>query len=101
MQACADMGQYLLEMHQYTPQPTKHRSEDRAHNKGPSLCLDITNIGLSSINSLHSFNSLPNANILDQSKYYLFADDKTNLTQMLKSDLERVENTMGEEENAD
>ena len=34
MPACADMGQYLLEMHQYTPQPTKHRSEDRAHNKG-------------------------------------------------------------------
>ena len=91
MPACADMSQYLLEMHQYTPQPTKHRSEDRAHNKGPGLCPDITNIGLSSINSLHRFNSLPNANILDQSKYNAFADDKTNPTQMLKSDLERVE----------
>ena len=98
MPAWADMGQYLLEMHQYTPQPTKHRSEDRAHHKGPGLCLD--NIGLSSINSLHRFNSLPNTNILDQSKYNAFADDKTNPTQMLKSDLERVENTVGEE-NAD
>ena len=101
MPACADMGQYLLEMHQYTPQPTKHRSEDRAHNKGPGLCLDITNISLSSINSLHRFKSSPNANILDKSKYNAFADDKTNPAQMLKSDLERVENTVGEEENPD
>ena len=101
MPACADMGPYLLEIHQYTPQPTKHRSEDRAHNKGPGLCPDITNICLSSINSLHRFNSLPNTNILDQSKYNAFAHDKTNPTQMLKSDLERVENTVGEEKIAD
>ena len=75
MPACADMGQYLLEMHQYTPQPTKHRSEDRAHNKGPGLCLDITNIGLSSINSLHRFKPLANANILDPSRILAFGKE--------------------------
>ena len=38
-----------------------------------------------------SFNSLPNYTFLDWSKFKVFADDKLNVTQKLKFDLERVE----------
>ena len=44
-------------------------------------------------------NSLPKDKILDCVKLKAFADDKINLTQKLKLDLERVENISGKGEN--
>ena len=44
--------------------------------------------------------SLPNGEILDQSKFKAFADDKINVTQKLKFVWERVDNTVGKGENA-
>ena len=46
------------------------------------------------------FNSLPNDKILDQSKMKAFADDKINVTHILKFKLGRVENIEGKGENA-
>ena len=48
-----------------------------------------------------SFNSLPNSKFLEWSKLKAFADDKLNITKMTISLCERVENTVGKEENAD
>ena len=50
--------------------------------------------------SLLHFNPLPNANILDWSKLLAFADDKRNVTRKLKFVFERLENIVGEGENA-
>ena len=82
------------------PPPTKNKdhkhqsAKDRAHNR-PGIPLDITNIDLPNIDSLHNFNSLPNSNILD--KYKALADDKIFATQILKTALEWVENIVGED----
>ena len=46
------------------------------------------------------FNSLPNDNILDQSKFKAFADNKINMTEKLKFVLGRIENIVGKGENA-
>ena len=46
------------------------------------------------------FNSLPNDKFSDWSKLKAFADDKLNLTEKLKLELERVENIVGKGENA-
>ena len=46
-------------------------------------------------------NSLPNNKFLDCSKLKAFADDKINMTQKLKYDLERIGNIVGKGENAD
>ena len=46
-----------------------------------------------------SFNSLPNAKILNWSKFKAFADDKINVTLKLKFVLGRVENIVGKGEN--
>ena len=46
------------------------------------------------------FHSLPNNKILDWSKLKAFADDKICVTERLKFVLERVENIVGEGENA-
>ena len=46
------------------------------------------------------FNSLPNVKILDRSKLKAFAEDKINVTEILKFVLERVENIVGKGENA-
>ena len=45
-------------------------------------------------------NSLPNDKILDWSKLKAFADDKINVTVKLKFSLGRVENIVGNGENA-
>ena len=47
-----------------------------------------------------TFNSLPNDNILDLSKFKAFADDKINVIQKLKFVSRRVENSVGKGENA-
>ena len=47
-----------------------------------------------------SLNSLPNNRIVDLSKFKAFADDNTILTQKLKFLLIRVENIVGNGENA-
>ena len=44
------------------------------------------------------FNSLPNDKILALTKFKTFADDKTTVTQKLKSVLGRVENIVGKGE---
>ena len=46
------------------------------------------------------FNLLPNDTILDWFKLKALADDKINVTEKLKFDLERVENIVGKGENA-
>ena len=46
------------------------------------------------------FNSLPNDKILDGSKRKAIADDKIHLNEKLKLVLKRVENIVGEGENA-
>ena len=48
----------------------------------------------------YCFNSLPNDKFSDWSKLKAFADDKLNLTEKLKLELERVENIVGKGENA-
>ena len=50
--------------------------------------------------STYLFNSLPNDKILDWSKLKAFADDKINVTVKLKFSLGRVENIVGNGENA-
>ena len=45
-------------------------------------------------------NPLPNDKILDRSKLKAFADNKTNVTEKLKSGLGKVENNVGIGENA-
>ena len=45
-------------------------------------------------------NSFPNNNILNESKFIAFADDKIIMTQKLKILLKRVENIVGKGENA-
>ena len=45
-------------------------------------------------------NPLPSDKILDRSKLKVFADNKTNVTEKLKSGLERVENIVGKGKNA-
>ena len=48
------------------------------------------------------FNSFPNDKILDfKVKLIAFADDKVKVTQKLKFVLEKIENIVGKEENAD
>ena len=47
-----------------------------------------------------SLNSLPNAEILPQSKFKTFANDKINLTEKSKFVLQRVENIAVKGENA-
>ena len=47
-----------------------------------------------------SFNRLPNSKFLDWSKLKLFTDDKINVTQNLKFVFRRVENSVGNGENA-
>ena len=47
-----------------------------------------------------SLNSLPNDKILDKSKLEVFADDKIDVLKMMISLLDRVENTVGNGENA-
>ena len=42
-----------------------------------------------------SFKSLPNDKILDSTKFYAFADNKTNVIQMLWFVLDRVQNIVG------
>ena len=44
--------------------------------------------------------TLPNGKILDWSKLKAFADDKTNVAEMLYSLSDRVENMVGKGENA-
>ena len=51
-------------------------------------------------NTYGSFDSLPNDKFLDLSKLKAFADNKINMTQNLKIDLERVQNIVGKRENA-
>ena len=46
------------------------------------------------------FDSLPNNEIVDLSKFKAFADDKIIVTQKLKFALGRVENIVGKRENA-
>ena len=46
------------------------------------------------------FNSLPNGKILDWSKFKAFADDKINVSEMMISFSDRVENIVGKGENA-
>ena len=48
----------------------------------------------------NNINSLPNGRILDSSKLKAFADDKTNVAEMLISLSDRVENIVGKGENA-
>ena len=45
-------------------------------------------------------NSLPNDKILDVTKLKAIADDKSNVTKMMISLFDRVENTVGKGENA-
>ena len=45
------------------------------------------------------FKSFPNNKVLDWSKLKAFADNKINVTEKLKFDLERVENIVGKAEN--
>ena len=45
-------------------------------------------------------NSLPNDNFLDMTKLKAFADDKCNIAKMTISLCNRLENTVGKEENA-
>ena len=45
-------------------------------------------------------NSLPNDTILDTTKSKAFADDKTDVAQMMISVSDRVENIVGKRENA-
>ena len=49
---------------------------------------------------IQEINSSPNDKILDWSKLKAFADDKINVNQKLKFDLERVENIVVKRENA-
>ena len=49
---------------------------------------------------LYSDNTLPNDKILDVTKLKAFADDKLNVTKMMISLYDRVENTLGKGENA-
>ena len=49
---------------------------------------------------LAAFNSLPNDQILDVTKLKAFADDKINVAQMLLSVFDKIENVVGEGENA-
>ena len=46
------------------------------------------------------FNSLPNGKILDWSKFKAFADDKINVSEMMISFSDKVENIVGKGENA-
>ena len=50
--------------------------------------------------TLYSDNTLPNDKILDVTKLKAFADDKLNVTKMMISLYDRVENTLGKGENA-
>ena len=52
------------------------------------------------VSKMQTFNSLPNNKFLDWTKLKAFADDKINVTEKLKSVLERVENIVGKGENA-
>ena len=49
---------------------------------------------------LQTFNSFPNDKIADVTKLKAFADDKLNVARMMISLLDRIENTVGKEENA-
>ena len=49
----------------------------------------------------NSLYPLPDDKLLDVTKLKAFADDKFNVDRMLTSLLDRVENTVGKEENAD
>ena len=46
------------------------------------------------------FNSLPNVNFLDRTKFKAFADDKLNVGKIMISVYDRVENIVGKGENA-
>ena len=50
--------------------------------------------------STHPFNCLPNDKIFDATKLKAFADDKTNVAQIMISVSDRVENIVGKGENA-
>ena len=63
-------------------------------------CLNSLGIGIVCLSVLKWFNSLPNVKILDRSKLKAFAEDKINVTEILKFVLERVENIVGKGENA-
>ena len=45
-------------------------------------------------------NSLPHSKVLDLIKFKAFADDKTNLTKMIVSVFDKLENIVGKGENA-
>ena len=49
---------------------------------------------------LLSFNSLPNDNFLDWTKFKALADDKLNVAEIMIYVCDRVENIMGKRENA-
>ena len=50
--------------------------------------------------SRHQIYSLPNDKFLDWTKLKAFADDKVNVAEMMISLFDRIENTVGKEENA-
>ena len=56
------------------------------------------NISISAFKCL--FNPLPDDKILGLPKLKAFADDKLNVTQNVKVDFHRIENTVGKDENA-
>ena len=69
---------------------------------------DITEILLkTALNTIQSvylqsrflFNPFPHNKILDQTKLKAFADDKLNVTKMIVSALDRVENIVGKRKN--
>ena len=60
-----------------------------------ALCLDHDAVEVNGY-----FNSLPNKNILDWSRFKAFADHKISVTEKLKIVLRRVENVVGKGENA-
>ena len=64
------------------------------------LMVNTTQIATFTVFFIFKFNSLPNAKILNLTKLKAFADDILNVTKMMISLYDRVENTVGKGENA-
>ena len=60
----------------------------------------ISDISKKRDTAVNSFKHLPNDKILDMTKFKAFADDKVDVAEMKISHYDRVENTVGKEENA-
>ena len=60
----------------------------------------MENVQIAGISGHNPFNRLPNDKSLDVVKFKAFAADKLNVAKTIISLLDRVENTVGKEENA-